>query len=343
MAKMNLTQVLLIVVVLGGAYLFLGGKIPTLSVAPTGVSTSTQGIVTPIVCDSATAPVFTISAFQEFARGTQIRDINAYLYLDGVYSGRAENSTTETLTGIAGKGYKIFFSNANNTTYYGTTAEGQVPCDTQVPINVYVGLEGVGTVTYYNDGNGATNTVTTRQIINTGQSVTGRLRLQETTASSTINGNGLKKPALIVVDANVQGTPDFDLGVRAGGIGTNVVVAPSGIKIVKGGGTPAGYTSLDVNATAGVATFLIEGLGSISNFGYVDFDLTIHGSTINDPGISEAGAAGAGIDLDGATAVQVYYSQLVRNTVSNEWVYAYRNPVTNAALIAPDTTLIRLI
>lgn len=299
---------LLIIVAVGLVVAVVLGVIPlgtqSVNVSPITIGGQKQNIQ----CTSNVSPELQVKLFDSIAGGTERTDVNGSLYLNGNYSAKQTLSTDATFDAAAGDAYVIYLTGStNNTTRFGKILTGTVPCQELTVLGDTIDTVGTPTLQAFNGDDDLINSATDALALGSGETASFRLRVKENTADAWVSPTHSNAPApIMVVDANFA---SIFSSVRPAGSYSATEV-------------PEGHT-VPSYATASKAYIVNETKG-LKDFAYADIQMQAEAKSGVNPS-------------DQNFLVTLYQPQLIQDTDTGAWVWAYRNPVGGAAIITGQT------
>lgn len=241
MAKMDLTQVLVIVVVLAGAIQVFGvfdfGSLLAVSQTQPG-----SGQPTSFVCTGDVTPEISVSLLDEINPGTTRTDVNGVLYLNGQYGASQTLSSDAKFDAGANDSYVLYLINSTSTfNYYPTVIEGNVDCTELDTRTGTIKLAGALSTTVFNEDDVA-NTQAAPEPLGVGDSHTFRVRVKQSTNDAFWSGGYDELGIGIIVDYNNIATDEIQLSGLGGVTMTKI-------------GNPSGHTSQDTTNALKTETY----------------------------------------------------------------------------------------
>ena len=270
--KVDIVPILLVAIVVGGgAFLLAGGQLPFQVTQP--------GDVQPldIVCTADVTPEIIITASDEINAGTTYTDLNAVTSLNGAFAGIQTLSTDNSIDASAGNSYVIYLINDTAThDYYPQVLSGNVDCAERTLVASKIKLGGAITTSIFNDDDTTTNTIGAPQAIGTGENVSFRIRIRQTTNDAFFGGGYSEKGIGFILDYNKNATDTVEvigLSTKSGNPVNPVLI-----------GTPGGHTSQDTTNALGTKTY-DTGVSQLKDAGdFFEVAVNFTASNVQNPG-----------------------------------------------------------
>lgn len=327
MAKKGLGTFLLIGGVLIAA-IFLLGWIPGISspLAVTPQAPSAPQI--PITdCQSNTTPELNLKPFDSVNKATtRAGDVNIILFINGFYNDNHTASSNFTNLAPGDDWVAYVVGSANNTTDFArvissgtidpiTGAQyGRIACQEVQTINFFIDNIGNLTESYFNQSTDTANAlISNPQSLGLGETASIRASIQSSDADECWGAvsDSTAPPLLMVFDYNSSEIINIQV------TGTSASDAP----------LPLGHSSTDTNRNTSKAIVLNNEQG-ICDFETIDLFVNLS--------FKESGET----NIDDEVGVNIYAPQLIANTNTGEYQWMYRNNVSGAAIVAPQSSVI---
>ncbi len=327
MAKNGLGMFLLIggVLVVGALLL---GLIPGID-SPLAVTPSPPSApLIPITdCQSNTTPELNLKPFDSVNKATtRAGDVNVVLFINGFYNDNHPASTNFTNIAPGDDWVAYVIGSTGNTTDFGrvlssgtidpiTGAQyGRIACKEVQTINFFVDNIGNTTDSYFNQTTDTANAlITAPQSLGLGETASVRASIQATDADECwgVVSDLTAPPLLMVFDYNSNEI-------------TNVQVSGTSASDAS---LPLGHSSTDTNRNTSKAIVLndVQGICDFETEGlFVNLSFKESGET----------------NIDDEVGVSIYAPQLIANSNTGEYQWMYRNNVSGAAIVTPQTSTI---
>jgi len=277
-------------------------------------------------CQSNTTPELNLKPFDSVNKATtRSGDVNVILFINGFYNDNhtAASNFSNIAPGDDWVAYVV--GSAGNTTDFArvlssgtvdplTGAQyGRIACKEVQTINFFVDNIGNTTDSYFNATTDAANGISATQSLGLGETASIRASIQETDADECwgVASDLTAPPLLIVFDYNSSEISNITVS------GTSASDAP----------LPLGHGSTDANRNAFKAVTLNDVQG-LCDFETAGFQINLS--------FKESGETNVADEV----GVNIYAPQLIANTNTGEYQWMYRNNVTSAAIVSPQTSTI---
>ena len=326
MAKNGLGMIVIVALVIGVGALFLG-LIPGIS-SPLAVTPSPPSAAQiPITdCQSNTTPELNLKPFDSVNKATsRASDVNVILFINGFFNENHSAATNFSNIAPGDDWVAYVVGTSNNTTDFArvissgtvdptTGAQyGRIACQEVQTINFFVDNIGNTTDSYFNATTDAANSISATQSLGLGETASIRASIQATDADECwgVVSDLTAPPLLLVFDYNSADISNINV------TGTSASDAP----------LPLGHGSTDANRNTFKAITLNE-IQGICDFETADFRISLSFKESGETTIADE------------VGVNIYAPQLIANTNTGEYQWMYRNNVTSAAIVSPQTSTI---